>query len=217
MEATQRGRPRRFEAGTEREILLDAGFAAMRRNGYQDASVADVLKVAGLSARAFYRHFPTKDALLLALLRRDALAVAERLQRAADRADDAEAKLNAWLDGYLDVFYEPRRAARVAIFASRAAQRADGYEEEMAATRRMLAAPLIDVLRAGARAGRITSSRPEHDAAAILAIATSVCDPLSAAHFGNHGDAGDQVRRFCWPALGLGPHPGAGRPGRTRA
>jgi len=79
----------------------------------------------------------------------------------------------------------------------------------------MLVAPLIDVLRAGGRSGRISCTRPEHDAAAILAIATSVCDPLGTEHFDNRDEARDQVRRFCWPALGLVPQPSAMRTRRS--
>src|ERR1043165_7515020 len=92
------GRPRRFDEATERKLLLDAGMKVMRRNGFADASLADVLEVAGVSTRAFYRHFETKDALLVAMFDRDADAVTARLREAVATAATARDALDAWLD-----------------------------------------------------------------------------------------------------------------------
>jgi AcrR family transcriptional regulator len=196
-------------------MLLDAGLVVMRRNGYQDASVAEILQEAGVSVRAFYRHFATKDALLLALFYRDTDAVGEGLCRAVDQSSSPEA-VTAWLDGYLDVFYEPRRAARMAVLASPAARRAEGYEEALAYSQRVLTAPLADVLRKGNREKSLHSPRPEHDAETMLAVASSVCHPVSAHHFTARDDARQHVQRFCWPAFGLseprGRRRGSARP-----
>ena len=57
------------EAGDERSRLMDAALHVMRRNGFQGASVQDILDYAGLSTRAFYRQFRSKDDLLLAMFR----------------------------------------------------------------------------------------------------------------------------------------------------
>ncbi|MCX4090729.1 TetR/AcrR family transcriptional regulator [Nocardia sp. alder85J] len=59
------------EAGYASEIrrLLDAALAEIRTRGTTArVRVADVVAAAGLSNDAFYRHFPSKDALLGALL-----------------------------------------------------------------------------------------------------------------------------------------------------
>src|SRR5947199_263952 len=61
---------------TEERALVEAAHRAMRRNGFSGATVADILAEAGLSTRAFYRHFASKDELLLAMYRRDSSAVA---------------------------------------------------------------------------------------------------------------------------------------------
>ena len=58
------GRPRRYEAADEIEMIVHAALAVMERNGYQDAAVAEILSEAGLSTRSFYRHFQSKDELL---------------------------------------------------------------------------------------------------------------------------------------------------------
>jgi len=58
-------------AGYTNEVrrLLDAGLEVIRRNGVASRPrVADIVAEAGLSNDAFYRHFPSKDALVTALI-----------------------------------------------------------------------------------------------------------------------------------------------------
>ena len=62
------GQRRRYEEEVER--LVDATFRVMRRRDTANPSVADILAESGLSTTAFYRHFPTKDDLLVTLLER---------------------------------------------------------------------------------------------------------------------------------------------------
>ena len=57
---------KRRAATTPSEVrrLLDAGLEVMRRCGTTSRPrVADIVAAAGLSNDAFYRHFPSKDAL----------------------------------------------------------------------------------------------------------------------------------------------------------
>jgi len=202
-EAVRLGRPRRFDDDTERLLLLDAGLRVMRRNGFSDATVGDVLAEAGISSRAFYRHFDGKDSLMLALFQRDADAVARSLRDTVTTAETPVAALDAWLDAFLDLFYEPRRAARVAIMSSRGARSCAWYEAELARVRELNAAPLVDVFRAGHERGDLFSPEPEHDAHTVLAMATRVCDPSSERRFSARDEARAHVVRFCWPALNL--------------
>ncbi|MBL7500929.1 TetR/AcrR family transcriptional regulator [Frankia sp. CNm7] len=58
-------------AGYTQEVrrLLDAGLEVICRNGTSSRPrVADIVAAAGLSNDAFYRHFPSKDALVSALI-----------------------------------------------------------------------------------------------------------------------------------------------------
>jgi AcrR family transcriptional regulator len=197
------GRPRRFAGDVERQLIMDAGLRVMTGNGYIDAAVSDVLVEAGVSTRAFYRHFDTKDALVLALFRRDAEAVGRLLQEATDAAESPLDALDAWIDGFLDLFYEPRRARRTALFAAAAVRRAEGYHEEMARTQDLLRAPLIDVLRRGQASGVLRSAESDHDARTILAIASSIAEPVGNRRFPERAQARAHLVRFCWPALGL--------------
>lgn len=59
---------RKYEDEVER--LVNATFRVMRQLDTAEPTVNDILTEAGLSTSAFYRHFPTKDDLLVTLLER---------------------------------------------------------------------------------------------------------------------------------------------------
>jgi AcrR family transcriptional regulator len=59
-----------------RRQLLDAAWRCIARQGYRDLTVDDVCADAGLSKGAFYGHFKSKEALLLALIADDAALIA---------------------------------------------------------------------------------------------------------------------------------------------
>lgn len=61
-----------------REKLLDAAFCEIHRHGFQAASVANILRDTGLTKGALYHHFPTKQALGLAVVDE---VVRQRLER----------------------------------------------------------------------------------------------------------------------------------------
>ena len=66
------GRPRLHEPDAERDLILMAALEVLRRNAGEEATVADILEEAGLSTRAFYRHFETKEDVIRSLFERDA-------------------------------------------------------------------------------------------------------------------------------------------------
>ena len=148
------GRPRHLDDETERRTIMDAAVRVMARNGYGQMAVGDVLAEAQLSTTSFYRHFHSKDALLAAVIRRDGESAQRTLQRAIAVAGGPVAALQAWLDGLLDHFYEPRRAARTALFTSPEVLSSLRMNSElMEEMRSILSEPLVKVLRAGHRAG----------------------------------------------------------------
>ena len=100
------GRPRRFDSEIEAQLILDAGLAVIRRNGYADATVSEILEEAAISSRAFYRHFPSKDELALAFLeRREELWTKGQVEAGARRASGGpEDRLLAIFDVF-DVWF----------------------------------------------------------------------------------------------------------------
>ena len=70
---------------SEIRALLEAALVVMQRDDSIDPKVADIVRQAGLSNQAFYRHFDGKDALLARAPRRRPRA-ARRHDRAAHGA-----------------------------------------------------------------------------------------------------------------------------------
>jgi AcrR family transcriptional regulator len=75
-------RPQRADAVRNRASVLEAARAAFAEEGL-DADVASIAERAGVGVGTVYRHFPTKDALLAALISDHF----ERLVEIAERAE----------------------------------------------------------------------------------------------------------------------------------
>ncbi|WP_432734334.1 TetR/AcrR family transcriptional regulator [Ralstonia solanacearum] len=98
---TKRQRLSREESKSQtREHLLDAARRLFVRDGFGGASLRDIAQEAGYSQGAFYSNFPSKEAILLELLRRHMEAEARQLTAVLDAADappgDVLAGLEAW-------------------------------------------------------------------------------------------------------------------------
>jgi TetR/AcrR family transcriptional repressor of nem operon len=82
------------------ETILDSAARLVRQKGIAGASVADVMRGAGLTVGGFYAHFATKDALVAEVFRRTAASLRERLFARLDEkpaADRAEVVLKRYL------------------------------------------------------------------------------------------------------------------------
>jgi AcrR family transcriptional regulator len=197
------GRPRHLDDKTERRKIMDAAVRVMARNGYGHMAVGDVLAEAQLSTTSFYRHFHSKDALLAAVIRRDGESAQRTLQRAIAVAAGPVAELQAWLDGMLDHFYEPRRAARTALFTSPEVLGSLRMNSEiMEEMRSILCEPLVTVLRAGHRAGVLRSPKPEADAVSLFALVSSAATSPRG-YPRDRKRARAQVLRFALPGLAV--------------
>jgi AcrR family transcriptional regulator len=199
------GRARRFDPETEVALLLDATITVLRRNDYDEVVIADILDEAGLSTRSFYRHFDSKDELLLTLYQRDALAAADRLRTRVDRAATPPAKLEAWIDEILSFRYDKRKAERVALLGAASARRAEGYAKEATRSARLLATPLLELLEQGSADGSFPAADPTRDADYIRALVFDVAG-LNAVDRGRahavQGNATQDILGFCLRALG---------------
>jgi AcrR family transcriptional regulator len=75
----------------EAQRLIQAGIDEIGEKGGVDPRVSDIVRRAGLSNKAFYRHFKSKEELLLAVLE-------EGLQRSSDDFDTHLAAASSPLD-----------------------------------------------------------------------------------------------------------------------
>jgi AcrR family transcriptional regulator len=174
----------------------------MSERGYDGTSVNDVLEEAGLSTRAFYRQFDSKQALLTALIERERDRVAFHLEKAAKTADGPLEAVEAWIDGFLDLLYNPEIAPITAIFTAPSVLASYTLATSLPDMQRMFCPPLIKALRAGQRAGVLKSTTPEADAHCIHALVHAALDVHHRPR-PKRAVVKAQILRFAWPALGI--------------
>jgi AcrR family transcriptional regulator len=74
-----------------RARVLDAAIVEFQRAGINSADINAIVEAAGVSRSTFYFHFPTKEHVLLELMRRDEAQLAEELSRFLDSPHDLPA------------------------------------------------------------------------------------------------------------------------------
>jgi AcrR family transcriptional regulator len=154
----------------EKDRIVRAAYELIQRDGSKETSVHDVLRAADLSTRAFYRHFRSKDELVLEMYRVDSDRVNAKLAAAVASAADPVAALAAWIDQNLAVVYDARRLRHAVVLSSAEVSSAEGFTEVKNAGLAAQRAPLVALLRDGRDTGVFPHADPERDALAIQAV-----------------------------------------------
>jgi AcrR family transcriptional regulator len=149
------------------ELLLTAAEAVLARGGYEGLRVDDVLAEAGLSTRAFYRHFHGKSELFLALFDREAARAGERLRRKVAAAGTPAEKIEVWVASTLALAYDARLAGRTRVFLVERQVIASEFPDDVIRCVRLQLAPLEEAIEAGRSVGAFPAAEPERDALAI--------------------------------------------------
>lgn len=187
----------------DRQGIIEAAYGCLSEPHSGPIPVAAILERAGLSTRAFYRQFESKDELFLAMLRHEADALAGRLDRIADEfPSDPVKQLTAWVDMMFELAHEPRLRMHLTVIDSDEVRAAKGYRE----TRERLHADrersLERILQRGRDDGSFPLTDPQRDAIAISAV---VSRELTISAPGSPQDlqrAQDRVIDFALRALG---------------
>ncbi len=90
----------RADAQRNRDGLLEAAKAAFAEAG-PEASLDEIARRAGVGIGTLYRHFPTRDAIVEAVYRREVQQLADSAPRLAETLPPAEA-LRAWMRVFID-------------------------------------------------------------------------------------------------------------------
>ena len=147
----------------DRQGIIDAAYGCLYEPHSGPIPVAAILERAGLSTRAFYRHFASKDELFLAMLRQEGDALADRLDRIADELPgDPVEQLTAWIEQIFALAHDPRLRMHLTVIDSDEVRAAKGYRE----TRERLHADRERSLDRVLRAGRDDGSFPLAEPAA---------------------------------------------------
>jgi AcrR family transcriptional regulator len=99
-QALRGSRKPRADAQRNRDGLLEAAKAAFAEVG-PEASLDEIARRASVGIGTLYRHFPTRDAIVEAVYRREVQQLADAALRLADALPPAEA-LRAWMRVFID-------------------------------------------------------------------------------------------------------------------
>ncbi|HEY1863945.1 MAG TPA: TetR/AcrR family transcriptional regulator, partial [Roseiarcus sp.] len=98
--AMSAARKPRADAQRNRDSLLEAAKAAFAEAG-PEASLDEIARRAGVGIGTLYRHFPTRDAVVEAVYRREVQQLADAAPRLIESLPPAEA-LRAWMRLFID-------------------------------------------------------------------------------------------------------------------
>lgn len=95
-------------ASGTREKLIEAAGNLFYRHGFQAVALDTVLEAVGITKTAFYKHFDSKDDLILAVLEeRDKRDVAEAIAVMRAQGNDPRRQIVALFDQLAEWFNEP--------------------------------------------------------------------------------------------------------------
>ncbi|HTE61313.1 MAG TPA: TetR/AcrR family transcriptional regulator [Solirubrobacteraceae bacterium] len=132
-------------------------MAAVANHGYVDATVADVVDLAGVSRTTFYAHFKSKEECFLATHDLIVELGTERVSSAYRSAESARDRLRAGFDAFVDVVTSDPAATQLVIIEALAAGReAVAHWERAAASFERMFRQSFDEARAAGPVSDIT-------------------------------------------------------------
>jgi TetR/AcrR family transcriptional regulator len=166
-------------------------------------TVQQVVALAGVSLKAFYRHFAGKDDLLVALFEERTRTGAELLREIVASHDEPVARIEAAIRMFSDRARDPDD--RDAAFITREHFRlSQSRPTELERALEPLVQVFADEIAAAAASGAIASSDPRRDAVSVLHLVVAY---THARVLGLTHDApdvlADHVWSFCARALGV--------------
>jgi AcrR family transcriptional regulator len=112
----------------ERRSIIDAACRCLLEPHSGPVPMSAILSSAGLSSRAFYRHFVSKDGLFLALLQQACGALVANVDRVADAAVGTPSEqLADWIGEMFDAILDPNQLRQLAVIDSDEVRAAKGY------------------------------------------------------------------------------------------
>ncbi len=189
---------------SQRARVLDAIRLVVAERGYAAATVADVVRAAGVSRSTFYEQFASKEACFLEAYRHGVGSLLDRVRTAVHAAEGAgwRVHLRAGVRAYLQALSEQPHVARTYLLEIHAAGPAALAARDEA---RRLFADRYAASFEEARKDDPSIARPHPDVLFVLSAGT---EELCAAHVRGHGAGtlGDLEDVFCASAEALLSH-----------
>jgi AcrR family transcriptional regulator len=137
---------RRREKAEEMRRIVAAAYRVIERTNNVDPTLRELLAEAGLATQGFYRHFRSKDELLLLLLDDGCARLAGYLDHRMATADGPADALSAWVTGVLAQAADAEAAARTRPFVAHQDHLAEQFPAEHQATVDRLVDQVVAVL-----------------------------------------------------------------------
>lgn len=187
----------------DRGCIIEAAYSCLSEPHSGPVPVAAILQRAGVSTRAFYRHFESKDELFLAMLREESGALAGRLDRIADEGPTNPVdQLSAWINQMFGIVYDEQVRTHLMVIDSDEVRAAKGYRETRERSHADRERSLVEILRRGRADGSFPLADPEGDAVAISAVVTREMSSQAADDERQLRQSQDRVLAFALRALG---------------
>ncbi|MGE2833998.1 TetR/AcrR family transcriptional regulator [Mycobacterium sp. SMC-4] len=190
-------------AERERATIIDAAYRCLVDAGDRPIRMSAILACAGLSSRAFYRHFSSKDDLLLALVTHKYEQLAARLDGIAEKAVGGPVdQLTAWIEAAFDATLDPQHRMHLAVLDSDEVRAAKGYGEARQRWYTERERSLIQILSRGQFDGSLPLADPETDAMAISALVSRIIAAQKADDTDSAAYARSRATEFVLRAVG---------------
>ncbi len=167
-------------------------------------TVAQIAARAGLSLKSFYRCFPGKDELLLALLEDDsrigAGVLADRLASHVEPVDG----LHAFVTELFALVETPGALGYAGVLVREHRRLSEHYPREL----QVALAGLVELLAALIAAATDTAD-PRRDAETMFRVILQGVDDVVVGRVTDAHELAEYLFRFCWQGL-RGPHPEGG-------
>lgn len=185
-----------------RREILAAAATALREDGVGGLGIATVLQRTGLSTRAFYRHFGSRDELVAAVFLESARAEARRLRRRMRSAATEVDAVTAWIDGRLDLAFDDSVRTDLRRLSLEAQAQTSAAPHLIQSAYTEVLSPLRDILERGLRRGVFRGVEPDCGAQFIHGVVWAGIDRHWTAGDCEPGALRDRIVRFCLRGLG---------------
>jgi AcrR family transcriptional regulator len=196
----------------EVQRLIRAGLAVMQRDEDDNPRVSEIVEEAGLSNQAFYRHFRSKDELLLAIVDDGQRYLVGYLEHRMDKEASGLAKVAQFVEGVMSQAVNAKAASATRGVARNRDRLRELFPEESHRLEALIEAPLEAALALAAEQGEVPPGDHQRDARAIFRLVVST---MEGHLFDRRAPSPEDVRhlvRFVCAAVGGTPP----RPGRVK-
>jgi AcrR family transcriptional regulator len=111
------GLPREFVVKNQTDRIMAGMIATVAKHGYHDASISEIVKVAGVSRSTFYVHFSSKEECFFATFEAIANFMREAVREAASVEESWPEQVRAKLAAQLEIYAADPDLARFTLIA----------------------------------------------------------------------------------------------------